>query len=52
MLYEFLAPRLEALVREAEAAGFEREAVVAVILDLISSPPYDTVGPEGDGAGE
>ncbi len=40
-LHDWLAPRLAALVQAGEAAGFERSAVVAVIIDLITAPPYD-----------
>jgi hypothetical protein len=40
-LHDWLSPRLAALVRDGELAGFERAAVVAVIIDIITSPPYD-----------
>ena len=41
-LHDWLSARLETLLREALAAGFERDAVVAVLIDLVTSPPYDT----------
>jgi hypothetical protein len=41
-LHDWLSPRLAALVREAEAAGFAREAVVAVLIDLVTGEAYDT----------
>ena len=42
-LHDWLRPRLDALLQDAEAAGFAREAAVAVLLDLVSAPPYDTL---------
>jgi hypothetical protein len=40
-VHDWLRPRLAELVQQAERAGFLREAVVAVIMDLITAPPYD-----------
>jgi hypothetical protein len=40
----FLLPRLTALVEEAVAAGFEREVAVAVLIDLVTAPPFNTIG--------
>jgi hypothetical protein len=44
-----LSPRLLLLVRDAEQAGFDRAAVIAVITDLITMSPFnDTVVPQDD----
>ncbi len=43
-LHDWLKPRLEALLREAEVSGFQREVVVAVLIDLVTSPPFDSEG--------
>ena len=40
-VHEWLTPRLRAMVREAETAGFQRQTVVAVITDLITGPAYN-----------
>jgi hypothetical protein len=40
-LHDWLKPRMEALLRDAQAAGFERDVVVAVLIDLVTSPPFD-----------
>lgn len=44
-IHDWLRPRLQTLVDEAESRGFDREAVVAVITDIITSPPFDTALP-------
>ncbi len=44
-IHDFLNPRLTALVREAEAQGFQRDIVVAVLIDLITAPRMDTAAP-------
>jgi hypothetical protein len=56
VLHEWLSPRLDALFREAAEAGFEREAVLAVIIDLLTSGafndsplPAEPPGPYGPG---
>ncbi len=41
-LHDWLRPRLEALLRAAAAAGFPRDAAVAVILDIASGAAFDT----------
>jgi hypothetical protein len=38
---DWLLPRLVSLVRDAEQAGFDRAAIVAVITDLITIPPFN-----------
>jgi hypothetical protein len=40
-MHDWLSPRLLSLVRDAERAGFDRAAVVAVITDLITVPPFN-----------
>ncbi len=42
--HAFLLPRLTALVEEATAAGFEREVAVAVLIDLVTAPPFNVIG--------
>jgi hypothetical protein len=43
---DFLLPRLTALVDSAVAAGYAREVAVAVLIDLITSPRFDTATPD------
>jgi hypothetical protein len=43
---DFLLPRLTALVREAVAAGVARDVAVAVLIDLVTSPGFDTAVPD------
>lgn len=43
---DFLLPRLTALVNEAEASGILRDVVVAVLIDLVTSPGFDTAVPD------
>ena len=43
---DYLLPRLTALVNEAEASGFPRDVVVAVLIDLVTSPGFDTAAPD------
>jgi hypothetical protein len=35
-LHDWLRPRLQAVLRDAEAEGFEREVVVAVMIDVVT----------------
>lgn len=42
---DFLLPRLTALVNEATTNGFARDVAVAVLIDLITSPGFDTAAP-------
>lgn len=44
--HEFLLPRLSALVNEAEASGIARDVAVAVLIDLVTSPGFDTAAPD------
>ena len=50
-IHDWVLPRLLSLVREAEQAGFEREIVIAVITDLITTPPFNDAGAKPEGAG-
>ena len=45
-IHDFVLPRLTALVDDAVAAGATREVAVAVIIDLITSPRFDTAAPD------
>jgi hypothetical protein len=45
-LHDFLLPRLIALVNEAVATGAAREVAVAVLIDLVTSPRFDTAAPD------
>jgi hypothetical protein len=47
-MHDWLSPRLLSLVRDAEQAGFDRAAVVAVIIDLITMPPFNDAGVPSD----
>jgi hypothetical protein len=51
-LHNWLSPRLASLVRDAEQAGFARAAVVAVIIDMITSAPYDEATPDPEPAAD
>jgi hypothetical protein len=44
--HEFLPPRLTALVNEAVGLGNAREVAVAVLIDLVTSPGFDTAAPD------
>jgi hypothetical protein len=43
---DFLLPRLTDLVDEAVASGIAREVAVAVLIDLVTSPVFDTAAPD------
>jgi hypothetical protein len=43
---DFLLPRLTALVNEAVATGIKRDVAVAVLIDLVTSPGFDTAVPD------
>ena len=44
-VHEWVLPRLTALVRDAERAGFDRATVVAVVTDLITAAPFNVADP-------
>ncbi len=43
---DFLLPRLTALLDQAVAAGFNRDVAVAVLIDLVTSPEFDSAAPD------
>ena len=43
---DFLLPRLNALVQEAVGRGITRDVAVAVLIDLVTSPVFDTAAPD------
>jgi hypothetical protein len=43
---DFLLPRLTALIDDAVAQGFARQVAVAVLIDLVTSPEFDTAAPD------
>lgn len=43
---DFLLPRLTALLEAAVAAGIDRDVAVAVLIDLVTSPRFDTAAPD------
>jgi hypothetical protein len=44
--HDFLLPRLTALLDETVARGIAREVAVAVMIDLVTSPKFDTAAPD------
>jgi len=44
--HDFLLPRLTALLDETVARGIAREVAVAVMIDLVTSPQFDTAAPD------
>ncbi len=51
-VHDYLLPRLVELVRGAVAQGMARDVVAAVLIDLVTSPRFDTAtaDPAGDSA--
>jgi hypothetical protein len=43
---DLLLPRVTALVDEAVATGIAQDVVVAVLIDIITSPRFDTAAPD------
>lgn len=43
---DFLLPRLVSLLDEAVANGFARDVAVAVLIDVVTSPRFDTAAPD------
>ena len=43
---DLLLPRVAALVNEGVAAGIARDVVVAVLIDIVTSPKFDTAAPD------
>ena len=46
--HDWLRPRLQQLVAEAEAAGIERSIAVAVLTDIITGADFDPGHLAGD----
>src|ERR1700744_1873125 len=44
--HDFLRPRLTPLVAESGREGIAREVAVAVLIDLVTSPSFDTAAPD------
>ena len=44
--HDFLLPRLAAIVDEAVGAGIPKDVAVAVLIDLVTSPEFDTAAPD------
>ena len=45
-IHDYLRPRVTALVRDAVAQGMAQDAVVAVLIDIFTSPGFDTAAPD------
>ena len=45
-IHDYLAPRVAELVRGAVAQGMAEDTVVAVLIDILTSPQYDTAAPD------
>ena len=45
-IHDFARPRIMALMDQAVAEGFPRDAVVAVLIDIVTAPDFDTAAPE------
>ncbi len=46
--HAWILPKLVQLLAEAEQAGIAREVAVAVVLDLIEGPEFNTTPPASD----
>jgi hypothetical protein len=51
-VHDFLLPRLIAVLDQAVAIGIARDVAVAVLIDVVTSPGFDTAAPDprGDSA--
>lgn len=47
-LHDWLRPRLAQLLRDAGAAGFAREAALAVMTDLATAAPFNMAPPPAE----
>jgi hypothetical protein len=47
-LHDFARPRILELLKDACAQGFPRDAVVAVLIDIVTAPDFDTAAPDQD----
>ncbi len=50
--HDFLLPRLEALLGEAQAQGIARDVAVAVLTDLVTGADFNTALPDPDADSE
>ena len=41
---DFLRPRLQCLIKEAETAGYGRDRVLAVLIDLLDDTDLEATG--------
>ncbi|MCX8667764.1 hypothetical protein J3T99_09080 [Acetobacteraceae bacterium B3987] len=41
---DFLRPRVQTLIREAEAAGYSKSRVLAVLIDLLDDTDLEDAG--------
>lgn len=51
-VHDWLRPRLRELVEAGEAAGFDRQIIVAVVTDLITGPDYNSPNATAPDPGE
>ncbi len=45
-VHDFIHPRISALVAEARAHGIAKDVAVAVLIDIVTSPAFDTAAPD------
>ena len=45
-IHDFVRPRIVALVNDCVAHGAPRDAVVAVLIDIVTAPDFDTAAPD------
>jgi len=45
-IHDFVRPRVLALLNECVAQGAPRDAVVAVLIDIVTAPDFDTAAPD------
>jgi hypothetical protein len=45
-VHDFMLPRLTALINEVVGTGVARDVAVAVLIDLVTSPRFDTAAPD------
>ena len=45
-IHDYLRPRLLALLNEVVAQGHPRDAGVAVLIDIVTAPDFDTAAPD------
>lgn len=45
-VHDFIHPRVAALIAEARANGITKEIAVAVLIDIVTAPEFDTAAPD------